>query len=222
MAMASLRRARLAWVVALWPAGAIAFALLAGFAAFYDSFPGDEPIADALQDAGVPVLGGFFDFVNTLGDGSFYFPFVAVMVLAFAVRRAWLEALLVLLVLAPRALNSVLKDWIERPRPSAELVDVTDSAASFSFPSGHAVATASLFGLLFFLLPGLIPWRPVCRLLQACCLLAVGAAGPARVYVGVHWPSDVLGGYLLALLFLVPAIAVYRALRPDSGRSRAP
>lgn len=219
MATASLRRARLPWAVALWSAAALAFALLATLAAFYDRFPGDEPLADALQDTGVPVLGGFFDVVNALGDWSFYFPFVLLAVLAFAVRRAWLEALLMLLVFAPRAANSTLKEWIERPRPSADLVNVSDSAANFSFPSGHVVATATLFGLLFFLLPGLVPWRPVCRLLQACCLLAVSAAGPARVYVGVHWPSDVLGGYLLALLFLVPVIALYRALRPESARS---
>jgi len=219
MAMASLRRARRVWGAALWSAAALAFALLATFAAFFDRFPGDEPLAGALQDAGVPVLGGFLDAVNVLGDGAFYFPFVLLAVLAFAVRRAWLEAALVLFVFVPRALNSALKDWIERPRPSADLIHVSDSAASFSFPSGHVVATATLFGLLFFLLPRLVLWRPACRLLQACCLLAVVAAGPARVYAGAHWPSDVLGGYLLALLFLVPAIAVYRALRPQSGRS---
>lgn len=205
--------------VALWAACAIAFALLATSAALHDRFPGDEPLADALQDAGVPVLGGFFDLANTLGDQAFFFPFVLLLAVAFAVRRAWLEAVLVLLVFVPRNFNDTLKSWIERPRPSADLVDVSDSAANFSFPSGHTVSTAMLFGLLFFLLPALVPWRPVCRLLQACSLLAVAAAGPARVYVGVHWPSDVLGGYLLALLFLAPALAVYRSLRPQDARS---
>jgi undecaprenyl-diphosphatase len=205
--------------VALWTAGAIAFAVLATFAAFYDRFPGDEPTADGLQDAGVPVLGGFFDFINTLGDGGFFIPFVLILAVACLARRAWLEALLVVLVFVPRNFNDALKGWIERPRPSAGLVEVTDSAASYSFPSGHTVSTAVLFGLVFFLLPALVPWRGPRWLLQAACLLAVAAAGPARVYVGVHWPSDVLGGYLLALLFLAPAIALYRLLRPGSARS---
>lgn len=210
---------RLVWGVALWAAGAIAFALLATFAALYDRFPADERLAHVLQDADVPVLGGFFDLVNTLGDAAFYVPFLLLVALAFAVRRAWLEAPLVLLAVLPRAANSTLKEWVERPRPSADLVKISDDAANFSFPSGHVVATTALFGLLFFLLPALVPWRPACRLLQACCLLAVAAAGPARVYVGVHWPSDVLGGYLLALLFLAPVFVVYRALRPAKARS---
>ena len=225
MAIATTQRSRLSWGAALWTALALLFAVLAAFAAFYDRFPADERIAHTLQDAGVPVLGGFFDLVNTLGDGWFYFPFVALAALAFAVSRAWLEAVLVVLVFVPRAVNSTLKEWIERPRPSADLVDVSDQASNFSFPSGHAVALTALFGLLFFLLPALVPWRPVRRLLQAGCVLAVAAAGPARVYVGVHWPSDVLGGYLLALLFLAPLIAAYRALRPSetvAGIDRAP
>ena len=125
-----------------------------------------------------------------------------------------------LLTFAPRGANSLLKDWVERPRPSDELVDVSTDASGFSFPSGHTVGTAALFGVLFFLLPALVPWRPLRWALQVGCLLVVLAAGPARVYVGAHWPSDVLGGYLLALLFLVPVLVVYRTLnrRPPSDR----
>lgn len=203
-----------AWGLALWLAGAAALALLATFAAFFDRFPGDRALADALQDTDVPVLGGFFDFINLLGDAWFYIPLVALLAVACFVRRAWLEAVLVLLVFVPHSLVAALKGWIERPRPAPDLVAVTDRAGGFSFPSGHTVSTAVLFGLLLFLLPALVPRRPLCRLLQAACLVAVVSAGPARVYVGVHWPSDVLGGYLLAALFLAPVIALYRALRP--------
>ena len=69
---------------------------------------------------------------------------------------------------------------------------------------------AAFYGLLFFLIPIVVPWRPLRWVLQAGCLLVVLAGGPARVYVGVHWSSDVLGGYLVALLFLLPALAVYQ------------
>ena len=204
----------------LWAAVALLLGALALFAAFYDRFPADERIAHAIQDIDVPAFGGFVDFVNVLGDAWLYIPLGLALTGALALRREGSEAVLVLLTFVPRGANSLLKDWVERPRPSDELVEVPADASGFSFPSGHTVGTAALFGLLFFLLPVLVPWRPLRWALQVGCLLVVLAAGPARVYVGAHWPSDVLGGYLLALLFLVPVLVVYRTLnrRPPSDR----
>ena len=189
--------------------------LLAVFAFFFDRFPADERIAHVLQNIDVPAFGGFLDFVNALGHSWPFIVLVLALTIGFAWVRAGSEAVLVFLTLVPRGANVLLKDWVERPRPSEELVEVSSSASGFSFPSGHTVATAALFGVLFFLIPVVVRWRPLRWTLQAGCLLLVLAAGPARVYVGVHWPSDVLGGYLLALLFLAPVVAAYRALRPD-------
>lgn len=203
-----------------WAAAALAFVVLAVLAAFYDRFPADEAVSGAIQDVRVPAFGGFLDFVNALGDAWAYVGITLAVAAAFAVARAGTESVLVLLTFAPRALNSPLKDWIARPRPSAELVDVSHNASGFAYPSGHTVGTAALFGLLFFLLPVLVPWRSVRWVLQAGCVLMVVAAGPARVYVGVHWPSDVLAGYLLALLFLLPVLLAYRALRGGESDRR--
>lgn len=192
---------------------------MAALAAFYDRFPGDESIAGALQAIDVPAFGGFLDAVNWLGDARVHIPLTLAAVLAFVYVRAGWEALLVLLTFLPRWLSGPLRELIERPRPPPELVEITGTASGFSFPSGHTLGTAVLFGVLFFLIPAGVAWRPARWLLQAGCLLAVLAAGPARVYVGVHWPSDVAGAYLLALLIVAPAITLYlTAQRQDRRR----
>jgi undecaprenyl-diphosphatase len=207
--------------VRLWASAALFLCLLATLAAFFDRFPGDESIARATQAIDLPAFGGFLTFVNFLGDTWLYMTLTLALAGAFVLARAVPEAVLVLLTFAPRIFSGMVKGWVERPRPSPELLDVTHDASGFSFPSGHTVGTAALFGVLFFLMPAIVPWRPLRWALQAGCLLAVVAAGPARVYIGVHWPSDVFAGYLLALLVLAPPLAVYRALRsrppPDSG-----
>ena len=206
------QRGRLWWGARIWLAGAVAFALLAVFASFYDRFPSDERIAHTIQDIDLPLFARFVDFVHTLGDQWAYVGLPLGAAIAFAVTRRGTEAVIVLSTVGLRFLDALVKDWVERPRPSGDLVDVRDAASGFSFPSGHTVGTAALFAVLFFLIPKAVPSRPLRWTLQAACVLAVASAGPARVYVGVHWPSDVFGSYLLVLLFIVPVLAAYLAL----------
>lgn len=213
----STTRRRLVWGGGLWLALALLFVVLAVLAAFYDRFPADERIAHATQGIDVPALGGFLAFVNFLGDAWIATALVLALTVAFGLVRAGSEAVLVFLAFVPQGVNVVLKGLVERPRPSPELVEVTSHASGFSFPSGHTAITVGLFGLLFFLLPAVFPWRPLRWTLQAGCVLIVLAAGPARVYVGVHWPSDVLGGYLLTFLLLAPLLLAYRALQANSS-----
>ena len=207
------RQRLLRWGIRLWLAGALLFVIVAVLAGFFDRFPGDEAAAGAFQDIDPPVLGGFLEFINWIGTEWVYVLFTLGLAVVLAIMRAGWESLLVLYTAGVRAGNSILKDWIERPRPSEELVEVTEHASGFSFPSGHTVGTTVLFAAVFFIIPVVVSWRPLRWLLQAGCLLAVLAAGPARVYVGAHWPSDVLAAYLLALLALGPPLVVYRMLR---------
>ena len=132
------------------------------------------------------------------------------------------------LILLP-LLQAGIKDIVDRPRPSPDLVDLRASFSSPSFPSGHAMSGAYLYGFLLYLAFALppstlrqgsgqassgqalaVPARWVLALASLAILLL---GGPASVYLGVHWPSDVLGGYSWALLLLAPPLATDWALR---------
>ncbi len=205
---AGLRR-RYAAPAALWLFAAGIFILSAFLAHFYDRFPGDERLTDAFQGVDVPVLGGYLAFVNALGNTWIHTALVVGVVVLLGLTRAGWESLLALYTFIPSLLNGVIKDWVARPRPSDELVSVPDAIGGFSFPSGHTVSTAALFIVLFFAVSAITRHRGLRWLLQAGCLLMVVSAGAARVYIGVHWPSDAIAGYLLMALLVVPLISVY-------------
>jgi len=214
---ASARPRLLLLGTALWLAVALFTLFLSVCARFYDYFPADLRIAHAVQGIDAPGFGGFMDFMNVVGGTATYVILVLALVVALAVLRAGWESVLVLFSIVPTAFGMLMKGWVERPRPSPDLVEVSGRATDFSFPSGHTLKTGALFLVLFFVIPAVVPWRPVRWLLQAVCLALVAAGGLARVYVGVHWPSDTLGSYLLAFLFLGPPLAAYlRFRRPES------
>lgn len=106
--------------------------------------------------------------------------------------------------------NSVLKEIFQRMRPNTEYVR-NMFIDSFSFPSGHSAAAAVGFGFLAYLAWKLLPspWGiPVAILL---CLLIL-LVGISRVYLGAHYPSDVLGGWLVGLVGLALIIIVIKPL----------
>jgi membrane-associated phospholipid phosphatase len=203
----------------IWCLGALLFAVMAGFAAATSYFPADLRLAHWVQ--GWNGFGSIADFANVLGDVPvatlLTLTIAGVLTLAGRVR----EAVLVILTFVPRLLRTPLTEIIARPRPSPDLVRVSDSASGHSFPSGHVVGAVVLFGLLFILAGSLIPHRGVRFIVRLFCVFVVLATGSARVYVGVHWPSDVMGGYLFGLLALALFCRAYNSW-PESrgGQSR--
>ena len=127
-------------------------------------------------------------------------------------RLAWLLALA---VGGGILINQVLKQLFQRSRP--ELWAVTGfRPTTFSFPSGHATASLCYFGVLAWLgfrliKSGWVRWLGAALL--AFCILIVGLS---RIYFGVHYPTDVLGGYISGafwLLILLDGAAIFRRLR---------
>jgi undecaprenyl-diphosphatase len=194
----------------VWCLGALVLAAMAGFAAATSYFPADLRLAHWIQDLDKAGFGPIASFTNRAGDALPASLITLAVVGALALMRHFWEATLVLLTFVPRGLRWLLVEAVARPRPSADLVRVSDDASGYSFPSGHVVGAMVLYGLLFVMAREVLPHRGLRLLFQLFCVFMILATGPARVYVGVHWPSDVLGGYLFGLLVLSLLILAYR------------
>lgn len=164
----------------------------------------DRPITDWAVAHRTPGRTGFFRAVTNLGNPGI--AFVGGLILAvFAVFRSRWTALLVLLVTLARPLASALvKAAVDRSRPPVlALMHATNS----SFPSGHVLAATVLWGAIPVVL---IVWDAARGFLITASVFAVVAVlvvAASRIYLGVHWFTDVLGGAALGALLLVP---VYR------------
>jgi membrane-associated phospholipid phosphatase len=128
-----------------------------------------------------------------------------------AARRRMLDAMLVLLALGgAKLLNAVLKNGFERPRPSIH--DPLDTAAGFSFPSGHAMASMALFATLAFVLTRGRS-APIRFTVFGMAAALVGAIGLSRVYLGVHFPSDVAAGWSAGLAWAAVTVLLSSLVR---------
>jgi membrane-associated phospholipid phosphatase len=201
----------LAWVAwALVLAGSIGLSVLA---AQHDRLPGDLRLTEWLQDSPVPglELSRAVRAVTTtqvvLATG-----FAVAIALWLLGRRRQAIALAVALAVLPLAQHGI-KEVVDRPRPSPELVDVRSGFSSPSFPSGHVMSPTMLYGFLLWeaLQRPANPRRLHRAARVAVATWAAGVlvlAAPANVYVGVHWPSDILGGYAWGTVLLLPAILI--------------
>lgn len=153
--------------------------------------------------ADVPALTGIAASITWFGGAAFTLSlaFLAMLALLFQ-RRLAAALILAITVLAERALVDWLKQALARQRPiDGELV-----VGSMAFPSGHAANSMTVFLVVALLaVPG--RYRQVAVILAICASLVIGLT---RVLLGVHWPSDVIGGWLLGLSTVALAIAVAR------------
>lgn len=123
-------------------------------------------------------------------------------------RRA---AMCFLLVLAADVLSYIIKFVVNRPRPTQEFVSVAGKQlAEPGFPSTHVVHYVVYFGFLAFvvmLIPKLASWLRYS--IVAVCLLMIVSVSVSRIYLGAHWLTDVIAGYLFGGIFLAAIIAIY-------------
>jgi undecaprenyl-diphosphatase len=210
----------------------VLFGLLAWYVHIHPVLAVDVAITREFQEHNLPWLLNFMEFISLLGNQPVIFALLVLLTgVAFWTVHLRLEGLYIIVLSAVSELvNTSLKLLINRPRPTASLVEVFQAATGKSFPSGHVMSYMAYWGLLFALSFILFKrdrwWHYALLIIPAFFVVLVG---PSRIYLGDHWASDVLGAYMLGGLLLGVSLWIYLALkrrgvldrkRADGGRGR--
>ncbi len=178
-------------------------------------FAWDLAVSQAVQSAHRPELDILMHGVS-LADNNVLGPTVLLSVacLALAALGRRREAIVLLvLVLTAQGLWVVSGRIVERPRPTSPPVQVLIAADDIhgfpSFPSGHTVYYTAYFGFLWFLVFTQMHRRLFRRPLLVLFGGMVPLVGMARIYLGAHWPTDIVGGYLLGGSVLASGILIH-------------
>ncbi|MEO5887490.1 MAG: phosphatase PAP2 family protein [Anaerolineales bacterium] len=188
-----------------------AFAMLTVMVKTTPSFPIDLHITRAIQSADSPFLSAIMNLISWPGFSpqSFIIP-VLVVLLVYSFGFHWEAVVASIAALFPSVFNVFVKDLIQRPRPSVNLVHVFRILDSYSFPSGHVMFYVGFFGFLWFLSFTLLKHSLMRTLLLVFLGSLIALIGISRIYLGQHWASDVLGAYLLGGLTLAIIFQFYR------------
>ena len=152
--------------------------------------------------------------LDTIGGQPFAVGSIFAVAAGLMLLRRPADAVIVLLSLALLFVGHELKQVVDRPRPEYVLLGL--EPGSPGFPSGHSMYALIFGGLLIYLAGQYLPSLLLKRSSQYCLAALILAMGASRVYLGVHWPSDVIGGFLYGGLALVGLIAL-RYLWADSN-----
>lgn len=129
-----------------------------------------------------------------------------------------LEAGLQVVAWGAALLAEALKAVVRRPRPLPPAIRVTVAAlGGSSFPSGHVLTYAGVYGFGAYLAHTMVLRTWLRRSLTGAGLAMLALIGPSRVYLGHHWPTDVLASYLLGFAWLAGLAAVHRRLRGEAA-----
>ena len=163
----------------------------------------DLAVRTGVHNWASPAMTAIARVVATLGSPIFLSVFFAIAMLAFK-RVEWKRGAVTLAEVMAGAVvcNVGLKRLIHSPRP--EPFFGTDPS-SYSFPSGHALYSLCFYGVLATVLAAHTPERAARIAICVAAALLVAGIGLSRVYLGVHYPSDVIAGYLSAA-FVVGAV----------------
>lgn len=165
----------------------------------------DAPCYELLTTLQIP---SFFKFITDFGD--VYYLIIFVLLFLCISKKKNNGKFFISMMLLEVVSNIVLKNFFSRPRPTILwLIDET----GFSFPSGHMMASTMFYGMCIYFLWETKQkkiWKIIGSILLTTLILLIGMS---RIYLGVHYASDIIGGFLVSLCILSFGVFFYRSTK---------
>ena len=137
-------------------------------------------------------------FITNFGSATILILISMILLLDIKDKKIGLSICLNLVIEA--SLNALLKNIIQRPRPSGIKLIIENG---YSFPSGHSMASMTFYGFLIYLIYKYVKNKKIKWSLISMLSILIVAIGLSRIYLGVHYISDVLGGFLISISYLI-------------------
>ena len=168
----------------------------------------DQNITNYIISYRSPALTDYFIFVTNIGDVYGYLiVIVCTLLISILKFKRWKYVAQITIVLALSAVsNMILKRFIDRARPGIEhLVSVE----TLSYPSGHAMSAMAFYGFVIYLfyrfkMNLFLKW-----IVMIIFLLLILSIGISRIYLGVHYPSDIAGGFIAGFIWVVFCVLLF-------------
>jgi len=164
-----------------------AYAVVTGNAAGFD-----DPIRNFFYGLRADGLNTMLEGITYLGNWQSV-TIVCLLLLAYDKTRIPYGVLGSTVAITDSLLNKLLKEFFERARPD-DILPLIDQGG-YAFPSGHSVTSIAFYGMLLFLVQTRMEDRKKANALSIVLLLLIVLIGPSRIYLGVHYPTDVLAGW---------------------------
>ena len=173
------------------------------FVHYYPTSPFDVYVTQEIQELKMGNFASLMKFISIFGDPVILPLSIIFTSLFFFVTYNRREAFFTLAVILPDLSNILIKILIHRPRPTLENAKILLKFTQSGFPSGHVVHYVVFFGFLLTVMcvNKKIPsfWRIFIGILSAFLILTISIS---RIYLGAHWATDVIGGYLFGFAYL--------------------
>ena len=188
----------------------VLFLIFTAVVAFLPTTVIDIEFSEEVQEDSSPLLNFIMKAISWFGVSAVALTLVLGTALIFFLYKYRTEALFVLSTLGVTLLTFGIKVLINRPRPTADLVNIVEHAQHQSFPSGHTTFYLVFFGFLSFLmLRNHYLNKPLRIFVISLSFLLIFTVPFSRIYLGAHWFTDVGAGFVLGLLYLYFLIRIY-------------
>ena len=172
-----------------------------------EAFAFDKTILLWIHSFANPTLDRIMLFITSLGDPNTVVVIVTITLALLLWRRYYQEAKIFFVdCLGGVVLSYGLKLVFGKTRPDLWQSSITET--SYSYPSGHALGSTILYGFLAYILA--TRYRQFSWLIYTLAGLLIFAIGLSRLYLGVHWPSDIIGGYCIGFLWVMFCITMLK------------